>query len=185
MAHCSGHSVAEASMLLCGFTGGSTGFTAMGVLLPAAQCQPLEAMVATTISNCGCCTSKVGGAQLCETSLVGSGLFSLSVQVAEATVSMAIRTLNSTSKPEAGTALAALLAEGSQLRFTGNPLLHLACFAKVSTSYWGAVASWLAVYQWTIALPCWVPSWTGCPTSDVLFDLVWAAAADGQLRCVV
>ena len=77
--------------------------------------------------------------------------------------------------------LAALAASG----FTGNPLLHPSCFAKVSTSYWGAVASWLAVYQWTIALPRWVPSWTGCPTGDVPFDLVWAAAADGRLRCVV
>ena len=125
----------------------------MGVPLPAAQCRPLEAMVATTITNCGRCTSKVGGAQLREASPVGSGSFSLSVRVAEATVSTAIRTLNSTGKPEAGTALAALLAEGSQLGFTGNPLLYPTCFAKVSTSYWGAVVSWLAVYKWTIALP--------------------------------
>ena len=98
---------------------------------------------------------------------------------------MAIRTLNSTGKPEAGTALAALLAEGSQLSFTGNPLLYPACFAKVSTSYWGAVASWLTVYKWTIALPRWVPSWTGCPAGNVPFDLVWAAAAEGRLGCVV
>ena len=92
-------------------------------------------MVATTITNCGRCTSKVGGAQLREATPVGSGSFSLSVRVAEATVSTAIRTLNSTGKPEAGTALAALLTEGSQLGFVGNPLLYPACFAKVSASY--------------------------------------------------
>ena len=64
-------------------------------------------------------------------------------------------------------------------------MLFPACFAKVSTSYWGAVASWLAVYGWTLALPCWVPMWTGCPAGDVPLDLVWAAAADGRLRCTV
>ena len=74
-----GRSVTDASTLLRGFAGGSTGFTAMGVPLPAAQCRPLEALVATTITNCGRCTSKVGGVQLREAAPVGSGSFSLSV----------------------------------------------------------------------------------------------------------
>ena len=91
---------------------------------------------------------------------VGTGAFSPSVHAVEA-----IRTLNSAGKPEAGTALAALLAEGCQVSFVCNPLLFPACFARVPTSYWGAVASWLAVYNWTIALPRWVPEWTGCTTS--------------------
>ena len=175
-------SVAEASILLNGFAGGAVGFLAGGVPLSVEDCRPLEAHVATALGVCGRNQHKVSGAQLREPAPVGVNTFCLSARVTETSVTTAIRVLNSTGRPESSTAMAALLGEGRRLGFLSNPLLRPGCFSASSQSYWGAVASWLGVYEWTIRLPGWAVEWSSDFDTDVPLERVWEAVHAGAIR---
>ena len=138
--------------------------------------------MATALGACSRNSRKIGGAQLRESAPVGVGAFCLSARVAETSITTAIRVLNSAGRPKSDTALAALLGEGSRLGFLGNPLLRPGCFSAASRSYWGAVASWLVVYGWTIRLPCWVVEWSSAFDTDVPLERIWEAVHTGSIR---
>ena len=146
------------------------------------QCCSLEACVAASLGACSRNAQKIGAAKPREPAPVGVGAFCLSSRVAETMVTTTIRVLNSAGRPESGTALAALLDKGRCLGFLGNPLLRPGCFSAASQLYWGAVASWLVVYGWTVALPCWVPVWSRDYSSDVPLKRAWEAVHADTLR---
>ena len=57
-----------------------------------------------------------------------------------------------------------------------------ACFSATSRSYWGAVASWLVVYGWTIQLLYWVVEWSSAFDTDVPLERVWEAVHAGSIQ---